>query len=164
MERRSNAMSGYVKFPVDDPIWKNTNEGGMVVKLAVCDNRDIENQFGVCSGAFVADVMNESFIGDDKYSLPECCELDRKAQMDMEVYHFPLFNDPDSKGLERYLSRPYLAILIMASTGWSGWHKVKDRYWQCQFDDLTDEGKALYRQIESLYQGCDLHLLTFLDT
>jgi len=57
-----------------------------------------------------------------------------------------------------------LAALVLGTTGWSGWHEADGRYWECRFDDLSAEGKALYRQIEALYPGCELHLLTFLDT
>jgi hypothetical protein len=57
-----------------------------------------------------------------------------------------------------------LAVIILGSTDWSGWNESKGRYWTCKFDDLTEEGKALYKQIEALYPRCELHLLTFLDT
>jgi len=80
------------------------------------------------------------------------------------AYHFPRSNDDAVAGVERYLSRDYLAALVLGTTGWSGWHEADGRYWECRFDDLSAEGKALYRQIEALYPDCELHLLTFLDT
>jgi len=70
MQRRSNAVSGWVSFPANDPAWKNTNEGGMVVKLVVCDNREFDDQFGMCCGASVTDIMSESFVGDDRRPKP----------------------------------------------------------------------------------------------
>jgi len=70
MQRRSNAVSGWVSFPANDPAWKNTNEGGMVVKLVVCDNREFDEQFGMCCGASVTDIMGESFVGDDRRPKP----------------------------------------------------------------------------------------------
>lgn len=69
MQRRSNAVSGWVNFPVNDPAWKNTHEGGMVVKLVVCDNRE-NDQFGMCCGAYVVDHLCESFIADDRRPCP----------------------------------------------------------------------------------------------
>lgn len=53
MQRRSNATSGWVRFPVDDPAWKSSGEGGMLVKLVVCDNREFGEQFGVCLASVV---------------------------------------------------------------------------------------------------------------
>jgi hypothetical protein len=66
--------------------------------------------------------------------------------------------------MDRYISRPYLAAIVLGTTGWSGWHTSEERYWSCTFEDLTPEGKALYRMLAQLYPGCTLHLLTYLDT
>lgn len=170
MEHLAN---GWVNFPIDDPAWANTNEGGMLVKLVVCDNRE-NDQFGMCCGAYVVDHLCESFIADDRLPCPpspanfdsmEAIEAEQRANQEWEAYHFPnLHCDKDLDGLDRYASRPYLAVLVLGTTGWSGWNKAEGRYWECRYDDLTEEGKVLYRQIAALYQGCDLHLLTFLDT
>ncbi len=173
MQRRSAVVSGWVKFPVDDPAWKNSHEGGMFVKLVVCDNREFDDQFGVCSGVSVFNVLSESFIADDRrprpaplenYDTPEAVQAEQKAMADWDAYHFPSLEGPQESGVGRFLSRPYLASIVLGSTGWSGWSDTEGRSWMCRFDDLTDEGKALYRQIEALYPGCELHLLTFLDT
>lgn len=50
MRRRTSAVSGWVNFPIEDPAWKCSKEGGMVVKLVVCDTREFDDQFGVCCG------------------------------------------------------------------------------------------------------------------
>lgn len=82
-----------------------------------------------------------------------------------EAYHYPCSNDPEIRDLlQRQLSRPYLASIVLGSTVWSGWNDEIKEYWHCTFEDLNPEGQTLYRQIEALYPGCDLHLLTFLDT
>lgn len=173
MQRRSSAVSGYVRFPVDDPAWRNSMEGGMVVKLVVCDIRAFDDQFALCSGASVTDVLSESFVGDDRrpcqqppqnYDSIEAVHAEQHAVAQWESYHFPNLADDAVQGVERYVSRGYLAVLVLGTTGWSGWSEAEGRCWQCRFTDLTDEGKALYRQIEALYAGCELHLLTFLDT
>jgi hypothetical protein len=173
MDRRSNKISGWVDFPVNDSAWRSSGEGGMVVKLVVCDNRPFDDQFGICCGASVTDVLSESLVGDDKRQKPvhsqkyESVE-DVKAEHDARnawmAYHFPRENDNSVEGIERYLSREYMAAVVIGSTGWSGWSEEAGEYWQCAFDDLTDDGKALYRQVEKLYSGCELHLLTYLDT
>lgn len=173
MQRRSNVVSGWVNFPVGEPGWKNTNEGGMVVKLVVCDNREFDAQFGVCCGASVTDILSEVFVGDDcrpkplpleSYDSVEAVQAEQNAIRAWESYHFPRIGDDAAEGVSQYLSRDYLAALVIGTTGWSGWHEAEGRGWQCQFDDLTIEGKQLYRQLEALYPGCVLHLLTFLDT
>lgn len=173
MQRRTTAVTGCVNFPVSEPAWKNSGEGGMLVKLVVCDNREFDEQFGVCCGVSVTDILCESFVGDDRrpkpvqldsYDSVEAVQAEQDAFRVWEAYHFPKVGDDTATGVEQYLSRDYLAVLVLGTTGWSGWHEAAGRYWQCQFDDLTDEGKVLYRQVEKLYPGCELHLLTFLDT
>jgi len=148
-------ISGWVNFPVNDPDWENTGDGGMLVKLVVCDDRKLdEQQFRMCFGAHVVDIMGLYLVGDDH--APE-------FSSSVEEYHFPSLNDRMANGLHRFVSREYLANIILGATSWSGWNESEDRYWACKFDDLTEEGKALYKQIEALYPGCKLHLLTFLD-
>lgn len=157
--RRSNEKNGWVNFPVDSPLWKNTQEGGMFVKLVACEkledkNNQLNNQWGICCGVSVVDILREVFVGDDRSHASS--EIDAVAG---EEYHYPWINDPD----QSYSSRDYLAAIIMGSTGWSGCSDMY-QYWKCTYDDLTEEGKQLYNTIEKLYPNCDLHLLTFLDT
>lgn len=144
----------------------------MLVKLVVCDNREFDDQFGVCCGAHVFDVLEESFVGDDKLPKPvpaqdydsvESVVAEQQAFARWEERHFPRVNDKVD-GVEREMSRPYLAVLVIGTTGWSGWSEAKGQYWACTFNDLNEEGQALYNQVQKLYPGCDLHLLTFLDT
>lgn len=173
MQRRSTAITGWVNFPVNDPQWANSMEGGMVVKLVVCDNRDFDDQFGVCCGASVSDLLSECFVGDDRRPKPEplpsydsieAVRAEQQAFADWEQYQYPRLHDEAVEGVERYLSRDYLATLVLGTTGWSGWNPQTEKGWVCQFSDLNPEGQALYRQMEALYPGCDVHLLTFLDT
>jgi hypothetical protein len=174
MQRRTKEISGCVNFPVNDPSWENSKEGGMVVKLVVADNREFDDQFGMCCGAQVFDVLTELLLGDDKCPPPEKPEnydtaaavLEyEQARIVWESNYFPHLNSPDKDlGGARYLSRDYLAVAVLGTTGWSGWADLEGRYWTCTFEDLTDEGKTLYRQMEKLYPGCELHLLTYLDT
>lgn len=139
MQRRSSAISGCVNFPVGDASWKNSFEGGMVVKLVVCDNRDMDDEFAMCSGAYVVDQMNESFISDDKRPRPEhgvyesLEDIEKAARIDNEwqAYHFPNAHEDGQGALQnKYASRPYLAALVLASTGWSGYSE-SEGYWEC---------------------------------
>ena len=145
----------------------------MIVKLVVCDNRDFDDRFGECCGATIFDTLSESLVGDDRRPKPtpleshdsvEAIQAEMDARNAWEAYHFPRASDDTAGDAARYLSRDYLAALVLGTTGWSGWHEAEGRTWECRFDDLTDDGKSLYRQIEKLYPGCELHLLTMLDT
>lgn len=144
----------------------------MIVKLVVVDNREFDEQFGVCSGAAVFDLLSESLIADDRRPRPEPLsgyetiqdvQAEQKAIAEWEGYHFPNIANASVGGVEQFISQGYLAAMVIGTTGWSGFHSDKG-YWQCTFDDLTEEGKVLYKQIAQLYSGCDVHLLTFLDT
>ncbi len=179
--RRTNAISGWVRFPVDSTEYTSTREGGMFVKLVVVDDMDYDQSpWTVCCGVSVSDVLTESFVGDDQADLPtddtdtsalEGEELlavmkrQDQAHHDWESRHWPNLHEPQdgTASVEQYLSRNYQASLVLGATGWSG-HSNQHGYWRCTFEDLTPEGQALYRQLEALYAGCKLHLLTFLDT
>jgi hypothetical protein len=163
MKRRTNATSGWVNFPVNDPAWTSTNEGGMVVKLVVFGDEEFYDKFVMCCGAQVYDISNEVLVGDDKPSnAKNSCSYDEDDAWISN--HFPHIFDGfiESSSIEKYTSRDYLAAIVFGTTGWSG---AKDgEYWKCTFNDLTEQGKVLYKQIEALYPGAEIHLLTYLDT
>lgn len=174
MNRHSNDISGFVNFPIDNPAFSNNLQGGMFVKLVVVDDFDTrdERSFAKCCGVSVADLKSECLVGDDRHAYPESknfvnegdlarCEIEERQ---WEARHFPNLHDTDDLGLERYMSRPYLAVVVMGSTGWSGWDVAKDENWICTYDDLSSEGQSLYSQVKALFPHATLHLLTFLDT
>lgn len=151
MDRRSKSVSGWVNFPVSDNRYEHTNEGGMVVKLVVLDNRDPDQAFPKCFGAEISEIYTETVVGSD--------------QGFQSGDYFPhIYSDDMISDLTRNASIPSLAVLTLGTTGWSGYSKEEGNYWLCTFDDLTEDGKDLYRKIEALYAGCKLHLLTVLDT
>lgn len=175
--RRTSAMAGCVRFPVEDPRFRSTREGGMFVKLVVVDDRDYQkSDWNICCGALVQDSLTESFIGDDQAPTPRldidptappetllaAMKAHDTAHREWEARHYPNLRDDDDARREN--SRPYVAAMLLGITGWSGFDEEAERYWQCSFDDLTLEGQALYRSLQALYPGCVLHLLTFLDT
>jgi hypothetical protein len=173
MNRRSSEVQGWVNFPVDHPGWRNTKEGGMFVKLVVCDDRDFDEKLGVCAGVHVHDVLSEVLVNDDQRPYPthfDVQEDDPRAiekitevyekQREWDEYHYPHMHDAEDR---HYCSRSYLCSMVLGSTGWSGYDDNLG-LWRCTYDDLTEEGKSLYNTIQWLYPGCKLHLLTFLDT
>lgn len=173
--RGTKQVEGFVKFPVIDPkIQQVGGGGGMFVKLVVIEPDDYDKELGRCCGVAVYDLLCESFIGDDTHPGPkeldyskglslEEFKADEKAWDDYVEFHFPHYNEDNLPGNDHLLSRHYRASIVMGSTGW-GCSYEPGKYWRATYDDLTDDGKALYQMVQKLNPGCTLHLVTFLDT
>jgi hypothetical protein len=135
----------------------------MAVKLVVYGDEDFYDKFVMCCGAQVYDISNEVLIGDDKPSSVDSADANGEDTGWISNHYPHLFEDDiESSSIDKYTSRDYLAAIVLGTTGWSG--AKEGEYWKCTFDDLTDQGKALYKQIEALYRGAEIHLLTYLDT
>ena len=141
MNRRSNKIHGLVRFPVDDPKWKNTREGGMFVRLVVVPPLDLD--YPVCCGGLLHILADENL-------------LDPK-----EKEHYPRLDDDNA--LDQFKSIGYIAVMYMGSTGWSG-ADLNGDYWQCQSKDLTLDGRNLMDLMTVLHPKCQVELLTWLDT
>lgn len=172
--RNPDAKVGFVKFPTKD----SSGEGGVVVRLVVLDTKfdaDYMERFVPCCGGYVSIQLDEVFMGDDLAAAKEAAlgpepsaltgrnftryqkRFDALRKQNEERY-FPRLCDVGRENFrDRYLSRPFLAVIMLGATGWSG-------HWRATFNDLTAEGKTLYRSVQKLYPGCELRLLTFLDT
>lgn len=173
--RRSNEQKGFVNFPVNDPKWKNSHEGGMSVQLVV---EDADHKWGLCCGGYHNILYVETLVGDNHEYPPEPPEplpenLDDWLAWDRrrppyERHHFPHFveyleaTQTDNDIYERLFSIPYLFTAVIGSTGWSGYDG--ENYWHCTYDDLTEDGKAMVALIEKLYPGYRWSLLSWLDT
>lgn len=165
--RRSKDVSGHVNFPVDSDKYVSTHEGGMIVKLVAVPLDDI---WEVCASANITDVHKESLVGSDYFSDSDSADK----------FHLPNGDNPRAKGVEKYLTRGYRAVIILGCTGWSGYYNgirnVTDpdgskhtevdgeHYWKCEYSDLTHEGKNIYDLMRRAYPDCRLELLTILDT
>ena len=170
--RRSLEVRGNVNFPVYGTQYISSNEGGLFVRLVV---EDPTYSYMVCSGGYNSISMDENFIGDDK---PCWCQLCRTGEYTIECHNCSKFNETfpnydlpreeseKSNYLEslRYESIPYLAVLTLGSTGWSGYDQDAGEMWTCTYDDLTDSGKALYDSLALAYPEAKLVLQTWLDT
>lgn len=161
--RNIDAKVGFVNFPIDKI--ESSGEGGLFVRLVVIDNNPYENKFIPCCGGYQNFFMDESFLGDDLLdeqlknidSQPKGIDENFLRSQNDERY-FPNINNHDEEFERvRWLSRDFLAVLTIGATGWSD-------SWRCSFSDLTDEGKALVETMKILYPGCEIRLLTFLDT
>ena len=119
------------------------------------------------------DTLTEVLVGDDQRpqpAVPEAYETiaDVQEQEDKHNewmrYHFPSYRDPKTDAFRQEMSAPYQAVILMGSTGWSGYSQELGQYWHCTKDALTAEGKALFDMVQARFPACTLHLLTFVDT
>lgn len=143
-----------VKFPHDLEEYTNTGEGGMYVKLAVVG--DLRKQ---CSMTAVQDIYPDVLVGSDRALGEGCTEFFYPG-----VKRWMRASSSPTPDWQDLLSIPLQALIILGSTGWSGWSDSRSSYWTCQFADLTLAGQALYRMLQDQFPYHQLHLLTYLDT
>lgn len=176
--RRTSAVSGCVRFPIDDPEWPSSQEGGIFVKLYFVEKNPFS--WSRCCAQDAVDVLGESLQGywhnGKLHTFPEMPEGGFEDLEDLEKWTkkshmledrlFPRCNedyDRNSRSdIERFLSVPMVACLTLGTTGWSGWNGM--RHWLATPDDLTPRGKILLESLIDNYPGCDWFLATFLDT
>jgi len=168
--RNPEARVGFVNFPVDK--YENTGEGGVFVRLVVMDgmrNNDFYTAYLPCCGGFNQFSMDECFLGDDLLDrsypaddAPSEVWRERDARLaKCEGRYFPNLGIQNDKSFAyhlRYFSEGFLCAMTIGATGWSS------SRWVCTFDDLTPDGTALVDSLRRLYPGCEIRLLTFLDT
>lgn len=164
-----------MNFPFASLDFPKSGNGGLCVKLVVIDAiDDAGNTLAMCCGASVFDFRQEPLVGDDQRPVPadvipevfpledaqHFMEEDERLQTEWIRFHYPRYGteDPESEW-----SRHYRASVILGTTGWTGYSPEKGN-WFATLEDLTDDGKALYRLMEKLNPGCPVHILTFLDT
>lgn len=143
LARRSTKQNGYVNFPVNSTEYRNSNEGGMFVTLAVIE-KDIHS-WGKCCG----------------YHNSQCVYNEMVAGIYPDIEESDFFIKDEHGYFSDSIS--LLANLTLASTGWSGYSDKKG-LWKCTFKDLNEDGKALYKSLKKLYPKCKFHLITWLDT
>jgi hypothetical protein len=172
MMRGEPVAEGCVNFPFHSKEYDGTAGRGLVVKLVVLDRPE----GGMCCSVYVADVLNNILIGDDKRPQPEDTPLlteepeaierqmiaEQDAHNDWVGFHYPR-HDAKDKTEADWLSRAYRASIVLGSTGWAGYSEVHGN-WYAKFEDLTSEGQELYRLMERMNPDCAVHILTFLDT
>lgn len=185
--RRSSEVKGMVNFPVDSTEFVSSGEGGMFVRLVVVSPDSLPSESplsvpysedkldrSVCCGGDVYVVYDETFVGDDvhpvqvqdweKVSTEAEFRAAQHAERVHDRIHFPRMDDKSWSDIRDFMSIPYLAAVLMGSTGWSGWNELESKYWHCTKDNLNDDGKALYNQLQKAFPNSILILQTWLDT
>ena len=161
MRPREKHVTGFVKFPVDDPTWRFSAEGGMFVRVVVPAKRDLEGEDRLidswmeCCGGFCAVRYDETLQNSDETMRrlwPNLFDGDGE----------PRELGPDEGRAEN--SVPLLACVTLGSTGWAGWSEDLGRYWTCGFDDLDGDGRRIVESLRTLYPAHDVLLTTWLDT
>lgn len=175
--KKAEFTSGCVNFPTEGD-YQNEATGGMYVQLVAIENKSEkenwwEDMFVVCWGGSNTSLeYQEGIAGTDTLVdgfVPYYIELD-------DVYEemvadtafatktfFPNFYDKEKGKGERERSVPLLASVVLGSTG-ATWCKGDRDYFRCTYNDLTDEGKAIYDSLKKLYgDKATLHLITWID-
>ena len=168
--RRSEEKTGCVNFPVNIPVYRNSREGGMFVRLVV--EEDAQEPTLICSGGENHIMMDEYLVGTDdlQHKYPTWQDSRRETER-QRLRHFPRLEDEHvtwesrERALNRYRSISYMAVLTLGSTGWSGYDdREPGGYWTCRYGDLTPEGRAMYDGLKATYPGARMTLQTWLDT
>ena len=163
--RRTDAVVGYVNFPIGRI--ESTNEGGCFVRLVVLDVPDYVERWVPCCGGYQYFHYDECFLGDDQYDPTPEPEPVNESPEEWMQYFKRRYADRRQRNLKYYpyadsarewQSTAVLAVLTIGATGWSSGE------WRCTYADLTPEGKALYDNLQNLYPGREVRLLTYLDT
>ena len=152
MRHDPTSSSGWVRFPVGDPDYRDTGEGGLTVHALF----------------FTADGLNhdDPFVQNAETALTvwldggptRCADPHAPAVAGMFDANGLLTHDdsPDSAGIYNLL-----ASVCLGSTGGAFCNSAG--YFTCTRDDLTPDGLALVEQLERLY-GRPAVLITNLDT
>lgn len=144
--RRSGLVDGHVNFPVSDPNYKDTGEGGMAVYLL------FEEDPNICIpgvGCFVYADCGLANLGEGtKMAISSTVD----AEADLKNGRVYWIGGQHASGL-----------LYLGSTG-AVLAKTEGGYWTATYDDLTDQGKELYNLLHMLYAGSPPKIVTFLDT
>ena len=146
--RRSNDVDGLVNFPVSNPRYKDSGEGGMAVYLMM------EEDPNICIpgvGCFVYAGCAQANLGEsEKMGMPP-----RGNEID---------KDDERSGIFWVHGQHATGLLYLGSTGASLWDAEREVYWTAQFADLTEKGRDLYALVHYLYAGAPPKIVTCLDT
>jgi hypothetical protein len=162
---RTDQQVGCINWP-DFATHRDTGEGGLFVYLVVPTQegeapRDYSDPMEKCCiGTWPTLNMPDVVLskGADKYwHRDRYWQTWNKIDGDM-VPRQAVYEYADSMQ-----SVHFLAVVLLGSTGMSWVNDNTEEYFIAQYDNLTDEGKALYKSLASLYSRSPI-ILTFLDT
>ena len=152
LRRNGTSNSGYIKWPTE---LLNTKEGGSWVYLVVASHEMFDkDKFVNC--CYNGATLNRGLIVDPSH------RDDDQGPTRIEKRFFPNCravlgcDDPNA-----HQSVDLLAAICLGTSGGTWYHA--DRPWSCSYDDLDQNGKALYDSVKQLYNR-EPTLLTYIDT
>lgn len=149
MKRRTTEVHGFVKFPTESPLYRQSGEGGLSVFIVVRESSTAPDaEYPICVTPPILLYAAEVLVGPQQ----------------AEGHHFPYLQNLRVRLKDRNLSTPYLACILIGSTGWSGCDNATAHYWEANLDDLTEDGIALFSLLSKLFPASLVELLTWLDT
>lgn len=163
-----------VMVPLEESRWLELHRGAYVKDILsgrlMGDNRREQPQMSYSAYSY----MYDEYCYDDR-SFVEYIRFWGNLRSWRE-YHYPCVNMEDARAdglpgeakmsteLEAKLSIPYLGVIVMGVTTWSGFSETAPfRYWQCTLGDLTVDGQRLVSILDRIYPDVKLHLLTFVN-
>lgn len=145
---------GLIAFPVDDPAYYDSDEGGLSVFLLIFPELGCKSQ------------QPYSYDHNHDSAAVHLMGVDVAVLEDWEEQAlFPL-PDPALRAstIWRGGSRPLTACLKLGSTNWSGRHRETHAPFRADWEHLTPEGKALVDALSAVYLLHNFVLVTVLDT
>ena len=152
--RRTNAVMGYVNFPVESKKYISSKEGGMYVWLVVPYSR---TDVCCCTDGGISLGIPNAFLGTD--TQPSSDNFDDVYRCVMKKLPIPEQKFPLE---DEIFGKSFIAAIMLGSTGWSGIDK-NNNYWRCKYEDLTSYGAEVYDLFKNIYSRPPI-LLTCLDT
>jgi len=169
---KSKEDFGVVSFPIANNDYKVIDDGITNVYMIVYDEDSLTKISEYQTHLFLDGV----FVADDCIKRPmlykELTEtsIDElvEEQMENDKYnnlYFPNFNSGDFEHNEiaKYLSIPLIASVRIGTCNMTFENNESPQYWNCNFDDLADKGKVIYKIFKEMYTDNEIRILTFVN-
>lgn len=169
---QSNEDFGVVGFPLVDDDFSVIDDGMTNVYLIVYDEKGLENiseyqTHLFLDGVFVSDDCSERPKLEKDMTDIDIDELidDQIANDDYNDFYFPNFSSDDFEydEIAKYLSIPLISSVRLGNCHMTFECNDEPRYWNCKYEDLTNQGKVVYNIFKEMYVGKEIRILTFVN-
>lgn len=168
----NNEDFGVVGFPIVNDDYKVIDDGMTNVYLIVYDKNGLENisEFQThlfLDGVFVADDCLERPKLEKDMKDVNIDELidDQLANDNYNDFYFPNFSSDDFEHNEiaKYLSIPLISSVRLGNCHMTFENNNEPRYWNCVYEDLSNQGKVVYNIFKEMYVDKEIRILTFVN-
>lgn len=163
---------GVVGFPLVNDDYTVVDDGLTNVYLIVYDEKGLENISEYQTHLFLDGI----FVSDDCAERPKLSKNMKDVDIDELIndqlandnyndYYFPNFTSDDFEHNEiaKYLSIPLIASVRLGTCAMTFESKDMPRYWNCSYEELTNQGKVVYNIFKEMYSGKEIKILTFVN-